>query len=146
MKTGHLFVFGLGYTGLYVAKVAQQKGWTVAGTCRSRSKARELRSVHGIDAFVLGELGCSQDWLLDHDGRDALSQSTHVLTTIPPVTGANGDPVVSRLREELSSSCAPSLRWAGYLSTTGVYGDHAGAWVDERSETRALPGTSAAGA
>lgn len=61
------------------------------------------------------------------DTRAALARATHVLSTVPP--GENDDPVLSRFGAELS--VAPMLRWAGYLSTTGVYGDRGGGWVDE---------------
>ncbi|AHM03384.1 Nucleoside-diphosphate-sugar epimerase [Roseibacterium elongatum DSM 19469] len=59
---------------------------------------------------------------------EALADSTHVLASIPPVDGA--DPVIGRLRDALLAA-APTLDWVGYLSTTGVYGDHDGGWVDE---------------
>jgi hypothetical protein len=59
--------------------------------------------------------------------RAALLQATHVLSSVPP--GADDDPVLSRFGADLDA--APMLRWVGYLSTTGVYGDHGGGWVDE---------------
>jgi nucleoside-diphosphate-sugar epimerase len=59
--------------------------------------------------------------------RAALAQATHVLSSVPP--GEDDDPVLSRFRADLDA--APMLRWVGYLSTTGVYGDRGGGWVDE---------------
>ncbi len=59
--------------------------------------------------------------------RAALAQATHVLSSVPP--GEDDDPVLSRFGADLDA--APMLRWVGYLSTTGVYGDRGGAWVDE---------------
>ncbi len=53
----------------------------------------------------------------------ALAAATHIVSTIPP--GANGDPVLNAYRNALDG------RWLGYLSSTGVYGDAGGAWVDE---------------
>jgi nucleoside-diphosphate-sugar epimerase len=61
------------------------------------------------------------------DTRAALSLATHVLSTVPP--DEHDDPVLSRYGTDLTQ--APALRWAGYLSTTGVYGDRGGDWVDE---------------
>ena len=140
---GRLFIFGLGYTGLHVADVAQRCGWQVSGVCRSDGKARELRE-RQIDAHALGEFG-DGGGTLDLAGRTALAASTHILATIPTIPGTAGDPVL-RLHADtlLAASAAGSLCWAGYLSTTGVYGDHAGAWVDELSEARAPPGSGAA--
>lgn len=59
---------------------------------------------------------------------DRLAQSTHVLISISP--GESGDPAVAIVEEALRRS-DNTIRWIGYLSTVGVYGDHQGAWVDE---------------
>jgi nucleoside-diphosphate-sugar epimerase len=59
--------------------------------------------------------------------RAALARATHVLSTVPP--GESDDPVLSRFGAD--PDAAPMLRWVGYLSTTGVYGDRGGGWVDE---------------
>eukprot|EP00966_Prymnesium_polylepis_P168139 3887400-Prymnesium_polylepis.1 len=139
-----LFIFGLGYTGLHVANQAQRCGWHVSGSCRSASKAAELQREHAIDVHTLGD---GNGGLLDAAGLDALATSTHVLSTIPTAPEAAGDPVLRLHADALvSASATGHLRWAGYLSTTGVYGDHAGEWVDERSEARAPAGSSASGA
>jgi len=74
-----------------------------------------------------------QTFLFDGDNRlptDALNGVTHVLLSIPP--GQDGDPVFLKYGCELAKR-APSLQWVGYLSTTGVYGDRQGGWVDESS-------------
>jgi nucleoside-diphosphate-sugar epimerase len=61
-------------------------------------------------------------------GADAdLSDATHILSTVAP--DESGDPVLARFGAAIAA--APGLRWIGYLSTTGVYGDRGGAWVDE---------------
>jgi nucleoside-diphosphate-sugar epimerase len=57
----------------------------------------------------------------------SLRTATHVLSTVPPAD--DGDPVLARYEPALRS--APAVRWIGYLSSTAVYGDRAGAWVDE---------------
>jgi hypothetical protein len=64
------------------------------------------------------------------EALERLRAATHVLNTIPPVADMDRDPVLVFHRDDLFREGSP-LRWAGYLSTTGVYGDHGGAWVDE---------------
>jgi nucleoside-diphosphate-sugar epimerase len=59
-----------------------------------------------------------------------LAEVTHLLSTVPP--DAAGDPVLARHAAAIAA--APRLRWIGYLSATGVYGDRAGGWVDETTE------------
>ncbi len=113
--TDCLFIFGLGYSGGEIARQAKAAGWRVAGTVRSGDKAQQL-AAEGIEAHPFDGTASLTAGLIDG--------TTHVLCTIAP--GTAGDPVL-RL-------CAPLLRearWLGYLSTTGVYGDHGGGWVDE---------------
>jgi nucleoside-diphosphate-sugar epimerase len=95
-----LVVFGLGYCGTAVAAAATGDGLDVVGITRQTDAAST---------------------------RAALSQATHVLSTVPP--GEHDDPVLSRFVGDLIH--APMLGWIGYLSTTGVYGDRGGGWVDE---------------
>src|SRR5262245_50327508 len=120
-----LFIFGLGYSGLEIARLARAAGWTVAGTCTSDEKADHLRR-DGIEA-----------WRFDGTTAppaQALENVSHVLSTIAPgPAGAMGDPVL-----RASSGLLGEVRWLGYLSTTGVYGNHDGGWVDE--DTPAKPG------
>jgi hypothetical protein len=59
----------------------------------------------------------------------AITAATHILVTVPP--DANGDPVLNRYDGVITM--APMLRWIGYLSSTVVYGDRGGNWVDEAS-------------
>ena len=114
-----LFCFGLGFSALALAQHLRDKGFAIAGTCRSEEKAAALRD-EGIDAFVYGP-----DHALD---PAALAGTTHLLLSIPP--DENGDPVARDLGNSLQ---ALPLEWVGYLSTTGVYGDRGGDWVDEAS-------------
>jgi nucleoside-diphosphate-sugar epimerase len=60
----------------------------------------------------------------------AIERATHIIATAAP--DEHGDPVLARHRAALEASAA--LRWIGYLSTTGVYGDAGGAWVDETTK------------
>ncbi|MCA1909197.1 MAG: SDR family oxidoreductase [Magnetospirillum sp.] len=115
--TGRLFIFGLGFSARVVARAARAKGWQVAGTTRS-GQAQGLgdMTVHAFDR--------------DHPlPDDALDGVTHVLSSVPP--DAEGDPVLDMAGEHLRRL---DPRWVGYLSTTGVYGDRGGDWVDETSE------------
>jgi nucleoside-diphosphate-sugar epimerase len=61
------------------------------------------------------------------DAGQALRGTTHLLATAPP--DANSDPVLAAYGQSIAA--APRLHWIGYLSSTGVYGDRGGAWVDE---------------
>ncbi|KAJ1619801.1 hypothetical protein T492DRAFT_1082906 [Pavlovales sp. CCMP2436] len=129
-----VFIFGLGYTGTATARVLAASGCDVVGSCRRTSLASAAQGAGGIRVVTFDENGLSAD------GRAALEEATHVLSTIPPTLppGASADPVLQDagvlLGERIRSG---QLRWVGYLSTTSVYGDHQGAWVDETSPTRA---------
>jgi dTDP-4-dehydrorhamnose reductase len=114
-----LFCFGLGYTARSLGRSLRDKTWAVAGTSRDAAGAAAA-SERGFSALVF-------------DGRgklpgDALDGVSHVLVSVPP--GADGDPVLRWCAHDLVAR-ARQLAWVGYLSTTGVYGDHGGGWVDE---------------
>lgn len=117
-----LFVFGLGYTGLALARRLQADGWQVAGTTRSADKQARLAAA-GIDAhrFERGRPLAAP--------AAALAGTTHLLTSIAP--DETGDLVLDHHATDLER--CPGLAWAGYLGTTGVYGDRGGEWVDEAS-------------
>jgi nucleoside-diphosphate-sugar epimerase len=106
-----LLIFGLGYSGRAVADAAKAIGYDVSGTTRQ-----------GLDGSVRFD-----------DAETAVQSATHLLTTIAPAEG--GDPVLARYGTVIEA--APSLRWIGYLSSTAVYGDRGGGWVDE--DTPAAP-------
>ncbi|MEQ9643619.1 MAG: SDR family oxidoreductase [Alphaproteobacteria bacterium] len=114
--SARLFCFGLGYSARALAALLCVRGWHVAGTARSTDP------VDGIVPIVFDGTAAMAD-------TSELRQATHVLVSVPP--GRDGDPVLRWHAEDLKS--APDLRWVGYLSTTGVYGDRAGGWVDEAS-------------
>ena len=120
METPHLLVFGLGYTGQAIARNAAALGWRVTATSRDPAKA----APPGVQAVRFEDAGA------------ALAEATHAVQTAPP--GEGGDPALLRF----SMEGAPALRWAGYLSTTGVYGDRGGGWVDEATPPRPTPGRS----
>ncbi len=108
----HLVVFGLGYAGAAIAARALAEGWQVSATSRDPAGIRAPAGVR-IGAFDLA--------------ASVLAEATHLVATAPP--GDRGDPVLAAHRDAIAQ--APRLHWAGYLSTTGVYGDRGGAWVDE---------------
>ena len=111
----HLFIFGFGYTASFVAKAALAQGWQVSGTTRDPAKAAQMQATGVIPVI-----------LTDTTAPD-LSQITHLLSSVPPT--ADGDPILQAHGGAITA--ASQLQWIGYLSTTGVYGDHQGAWVDE---------------
>jgi nucleoside-diphosphate-sugar epimerase len=117
-----LFVFGLGYSATVFARRLKAKGWRIAGTCQSEDRRAAL-AAEGFTAFVYDGAQPLAD------APAALAGTTHLLQSIPP--GAEGDPVLRHHAAEIAA--IDGLRWAGYLSTTGVYGDRGGDWVDENS-------------
>lgn len=123
-----LFCFGLGYSALRLARRVIAEGGQVGGTCRSADQAQAL-AAEGIDALVFdGAAGDPPDTV---SGR--VAEASHLLSSVPPNPG--GDPVLSAFRPALAA--AKQFAWVGYLSTTGVYGNTDGAWVDETAEVRA---------
>ncbi len=123
--TNTLLSLGHGYSARALARHLLPLGWRILGTTRSADKADALAET-GIEP-VLWE---------DDALRAALAQSTHLLISAGP--DGDGDPAL-RLIGDAIAEHAPEIYWAGYLSTTGVYGDHHGAWVDET--TPLTPGT-----
>jgi nucleoside-diphosphate-sugar epimerase len=113
-----LLTIGHGYSANALAQgLLQQGGWRIIATTRSAEKAARLKS-EGIDARVWPGEDLSQ----------ALAQATHVLSSVSADNA--GDPVLRALAPTLAEN-APHFEWVAYLSTTGVYGDQAGGWVDE---------------
>ena len=114
-----LLSFGHGYSARALARRLLLRGWRILGTTRDPARADRLRA-EGVTPLL---------W----DGDDvagALNEATHLLCSIAPA--GPGDPVLARHRDAIAAA-APRLDWAGYLSTTGVYGDHQGRWVDEQT-------------
>jgi nucleoside-diphosphate-sugar epimerase len=102
----HLLIFGLGFTTRRLAERLHARGWEITATARS---------------------GAPGTVLLDSDAAiTAIARATHILSSVPPTDGL--DPVLTLYTATLATSPA---KWLGYLSSTGVYGDADGAWVDE---------------
>src|SRR6056297_1152020 len=112
-----LLSFGHGYSARALARRLLPRGWRIFGTTRSPERAEHLRA-EGVTPLL---------WDRD-DIAGALDAATHLLGSAAPTEA--GDPVLARHRTAIAAA-APRLDWAGYLSTTGVYGDHGGGWVDE---------------
>ncbi|MEM8630684.1 MAG: SDR family oxidoreductase [Pseudomonadota bacterium] len=123
--TKTLLSFGHGYSAQALARRLVPKGWRVIGTTRTGEKAARLAST-GVEPLI---------WP-GSEPTEALAAATHLL--ISPAPTEAGDPVLNALDAELRRA-ASHIEWAGYLSTTGVYGDHGGGWVDE--ETPLAPST-----
>ena len=105
----HLIIFGLGYSGTAIARAA------VAAGMRTTIVSRRLDATPPPGAEVA------------HFDSPPIATATHLVVTAAP--DAAGDPVL--VRHGAAIAAAAGLRWMGYLSTTGVYGDRGGAWVDE---------------
>ena len=111
-----LLSIGHGYSAQALARVLLPQGWRVIATTRDPARAAALTGA-GVEGVVWPEEG-----LAPH-----LARASHVLSSVPP--GPAGDPVIAA--EGGALRAARHLAWVGYLSTTAVYGDHAGGWVDE---------------
>ena len=123
MPRPYLFCFGLGYSARTLARRRAAAGWRVAGTCRSEAQAAAL-AAEGLAAELFAR---------DRPLRpEAFVGASHILVSVPPDLG--GDPVLDSYTADIAG--LPQLEWLGYLSTTGVYGDRDGEWVDETSELR----------
>jgi len=119
-----LLSFGHGYSAQALGRVLIPLGWRVIGTTRDAENLSAI-SEQGAEALL---------WP-GSDMTDALAQATHLLISAAP--DETGDPVLNALRDDIAN--APNLKWVGYLSTIGVYGNHDGGWVDE--DTPLTPAT-----
>ncbi len=115
--TKTLLSFGHGFSARALSRLLLPQDWRVIGTTRSEDKAPRLMN-DGVEPRI---------WP-GADMAPALNAATHLLISAAP--GENGDPVLATLRDEITAR-AGQFAWVGYLSTTGVYGDHGGDWVDE---------------
>jgi len=118
----HLLILGCGYVGERLAMAALAKGIRVTGTTRSPERAEALRTL-GLEAAVADSPA---------DLPDTLSKICDAVLDSIPLAG-DGDGLQAPQRRWMTAlvSRFSHVRWAGYLSTTGVYGDADGAWVDE---------------
>ena len=120
MTQKHIFIFGLGYVGLHLARALSEQGWQITGTTRTPDA---LRDYHDKGWTILPFT----------DGQDIpdleqhLASATHVITTISALVGH--DPV---LRQH-QSALAKFEGWTGYVSATSIYPDQEEGFVDEQT-------------
>lgn len=109
-----LLSIGHGYGGQATARHLPA-GWSLLATTRDPARLAALRD------------GGAEPVLWPDQAAPALARATHVISWVPP--DAQGDPVAPRV----AALPTPALRWIGYASASSVYGDSAGAWIDERA-------------
>lgn len=114
----HLLIFGLGYTAKRIKAEVESRGWRVDATGSA------------------GNLDFDDDF---ERIRTAIDYSTHILSSVPPERVTGGDDVLMTFGATLRAA-GDAGKWIGYLSSTGVYGDKQGAWVDESTPTIADTG------
>lgn len=114
MKT--ILILGYGYSAAALAARLLPQGWRVIGTTREAERMAAMRA-EGVEPLL---------WPCDL--TEACHAASHILASAAP--DENGDPFLQAAREAIAGSKA---EWVGYLSTTAVYGDHEGAWVDEET-------------
>jgi nucleoside-diphosphate-sugar epimerase len=115
--TKTLLSFGHGYSAQALERLLLQQDWRIIGTTRNEEKLSAMMT-RGVEPHI---------W----PGADmtlALDAATHLLLSAAPDDGT--DPVLAELHADIAKR-AGQFEWVGYLSTTGVYGDHNGDWVDE---------------
>jgi nucleoside-diphosphate-sugar epimerase len=116
----NLFVFGFGFSARHFSESERSRFITVRGTVTEADRAGKLAAETG---FTLRAFGPETD---DPGIADDLADTDILLVSAPP--GPDGDTALSRYRAAIAAS---RIRWIGYLSTIGVYGDQGGAWIDE---------------
>ncbi|MFG6543082.1 SDR family oxidoreductase [Sulfitobacter sp. M22298] len=113
--TKTLFSFGHGYSAQALSRILAPKGWKTVGSTRDREGMAAIRAF-GAEPLI---------WPGEAPNLDGVS---HLLISTAP--NEEGDPVLAALGDEIAKR-ARQFKWVGYLSTTAVYGDHQGGWVDE---------------
>jgi nucleoside-diphosphate-sugar epimerase len=124
----HILFFGLGFSAKVLARRLAKKGWTITATSRTADGALSIADL-GYRAFVFDGTAPLPD--------QAFDGISHIVSSVPP--DESGDPVLRQHAADFVRR-AEQFRWAAYLSTTGVYGDHGGGLVSE--ETPLTPNTA----
>jgi nucleoside-diphosphate-sugar epimerase len=120
-KKNRLLIFGFGYTAKFMCQKFSKKNWEVFCTTRFKEKAKEIKSLNATPIFFDDE----------EKIESVLSKNSYILSTAPPENSK--DPVVENYGHLLKKN-SERVKWAGYLSTTSVYGDKKGEWVTEDTE------------
>ncbi len=108
----HMLFLGFGFSASTLAQRLDKNEWRITGTSRSAEGAAGITAL-GHEGVVFDDL------------KQIPQSVTHIVSSVPP--DADGDPVLSHFATQLTGR----FTWVAYLSTTGVYGDHGGAWIDE---------------
>lgn len=127
-----VMIFGAGYSGKAIANALKTEAGTISGTTRSEDKFPDLTAA-GMAPFLFDGVHLNDDLVA------AMGNVTHLVQSIAP--GRQGDPLLALLGDD-PKRFLPKLEWMAYLSTVGVYGDHNGAWVDEKSPCRPVSARS----
>jgi dTDP-4-dehydrorhamnose reductase len=117
-----LFIFGYGYSAKAIANELKDECEWIAGTSRDDDKLA-LMKAEGVQAYQF------DGYQPNPEIGKALQEATHLLISAGP--DAQGDPALNCHRLDIAN--ASKLKWIGYLSTVGVYGDHQGEWIDEKT-------------
>jgi len=120
-KKNILLIFGFGYTAKFMCQKFSKKNWEVFCTTRFKEKAKEIKSLNATPIFFDDE----------EKIESVLRKNSYILSTAPPENSK--DPVVENYGHLLKKN-SERVKWAGYLSTTSVYGDKKGEWVTEDTE------------
>jgi nucleoside-diphosphate-sugar epimerase len=120
LRDKKIFCFGFGYTASFLSLKLSPCGWKVCGTTTDADKRSFLKK-NGIEAWVFDRNHSVPDPFHTFEGV------THVLLSVPP--DSDGDPVFDVHGGDIAA--IKNLEWVGYLSTTAVYGDQGGNWIDE---------------
>jgi nucleoside-diphosphate-sugar epimerase len=128
MATKKLFCFGLGYSAQAIARECIAAGVQVMGTTRTPENRLKLLQQGFSDVVLFDGKAPIADFLAEH------GDTTHLLCSLP--ASIKGD--AAFVHHHAALNALPNLAWAGYLSTTGVYGDHQGNWVTEETPVAPL--------
>ncbi|GFZ10357.1 NAD(P)-binding Rossmann-fold superfamily protein [Actinidia rufa] len=139
--SNRMFIMGMGFVGKFFACDLTNQGWAVSGSCTSLVNKKKLKDM-GFDVSLfnakepelckamLDILSLFLYFAFRPEVLDILNKHTHLVVSIPPIVGI-GDPMLQQ--EELLKSrlMDGNLKWLSYLSSTSVYGNCGGMWVDE---------------
>jgi nucleoside-diphosphate-sugar epimerase len=119
-----IFIFGLGQVGTHLGRFLISKGYSVGGTVRDLSKIKSL-SQEGFKIYPFYHNMPIPQGILE--------KYNHIIVTIPPILSPTHVDLAYHLHVSDMINCMPQIKWVGYLSSTGVYGNHEGAWINEDS-------------
>jgi NAD dependent epimerase/dehydratase family enzyme len=126
MTTKNIICFGFGQVAKnFIKKLNDQEiSFKLTTTSREESKNKKFENKN-YESFQFTEEGFDKNFISRFEEAD------HILLSIAPI---NGDDIVLKNFQNYFKS--KKIKWITYLSATSVYGDHSGAWVDEKSETK----------